>query len=110
MKKPGLIELSMRPVGPFKSPFDEAAFFEWLDKIKCIAKYQGRGNALSIYIRSADVDRDQMREILSVFYRYNIDMKQLSVFDRKEFATWFRRKDAYWYKSVFGKQRLQRKL
>ena len=96
------IVLQMQPVGSFYSPCDEAALFEWFDKIKCIKKYEGRGDTLYIYINPSEVGEDELSELLAVFFRYEINMKQLLVFDKDEFKSWFKNKDAYWYEAVFG--------
>jgi len=86
----------------FYSQGDEAAFFAWLAKLDCVERYEGRGLSLLISINAAAVDEDGLRELLSLFRRYEVELKQLAVFDRSEFAEWFRDKRAYWYKEVFG--------
>lgn len=80
---------------------DEAAFFEWLDKLACVEKYEGELDVLNIYIDKAQVDEQSLREILSLFRRYAVDMSQLRVFDSDEFAAWFRDSRAYWFESIF---------
>lgn len=96
------IELKMQPVGPFHSRYDEAAMFYWLDRIKCIKKYEGRGHSLFIYVDPLDVGEEDLTELLALFFRYKINMKQLIVFDKNEFRSWFKDKDAYWYEDIFG--------
>jgi hypothetical protein len=85
----------------YYSQYDEDAFFGWLDKLKCVSKYDGKGDVLYIHIHTHAVDESALRELLAVFHRYNIDMKQLTIFDRKEFALWFRSEKSYWFRSVF---------
>jgi hypothetical protein len=87
---------------PFFSQLDETAFFEWLKKLPCISKVEGRGETLSIRVLESKVDEYAMRELLALFQRYKIDMKQLSIFDKQDFAGWFHNTEAYWYESVFG--------
>lgn len=86
----------------FFSPGDEAAFFAWLAKLDCVERYEGRGLSLFISVNAAAVDEDGLRELLSLFRRYEVELKQLAVFDRTEFADWFRNKQSYWYKEIFG--------
>lgn len=83
------------------SQFDEAAFFEWLDKIKCISRYDGEGSVLYIYITKSLVDDYCLRDLLAIFNRYNIDMKQLIVFMTKKNKVWFSKPTMYWFDRVF---------
>lgn len=85
----------------FFSPGDESAFFEWLDKLPFVARYEGHGRTLYISINSIAVDEYGLREMLALFRRYGVELRQLALFDRDEFAEWFRDKQAYWYKDVF---------
>ncbi len=80
---------------------DEAAFFAWLDKISSVDSYKGRGSTLYIKVNATAVDANDLREIIALFHRYGVDLRQLAVFDRKKFS-WFRRKNAYWHEDVFG--------
>jgi len=86
----------------FFSHGDESAFFEWLDKLPFVERYEGRGRTLYISINSLNVDEHGLREMLALFHRYGVGMRQLVMFDRDEFADWFRNEQAYWYKDVFG--------
>jgi hypothetical protein len=85
----------------YYSENDEAAFFEWLDKLPCVEKYEGELDVLEIHINQARLDAGSLYELLALFRRYNIDMTQLRVFDRDEFASWFRNPKSYWFKEVF---------
>jgi hypothetical protein len=86
----------------FFSQLDETAFFEWLKKLPCVSKFEGKGDTMSIRVLESKVDEYAMRELLALFQRYRIDMKQLSVFDKEDFAGWLHNTEAYWYESVFG--------
>ena len=98
---PKIIEIEAVGVR-FFSHGDERAFFEWLDKIPFVVRYEGRGRILFISVNSLAIDEDGLREILALFRRYGVGMRQLVVFDRDDFADWFRDKQAYWYKDIFG--------
>ena len=89
----------------FFSPLDEAAFFSWLGKLPCVSKVEGKGDTIFIRVRESKVNERALRELLALFRRYRVDVKQLGVFDRPEFADWFRKRNAYWYKSVFGSRK-----
>ena len=86
----------------FFSKGDESAFFRWLDKLAFVQRYEGRGRTLYISINSMSVDEDGLRELLALFRRYGVPLRQLIVFDRDEFAEWFRDSLAYWHKDIFG--------
>ena len=88
----------------YYSECDEAAFFEWLDKLPCVKRYEGELDVLNIYVDEAKVDESALRELLALFRRYAVEMKQLRVFDREEFAAWFRDPRAYWHTPVFQAQ------
>jgi len=86
----------------FFSQNDEAAFFEWLNKLTCLNSYEGRGANLYIYINRISVDEGNLRELLSLFRRFDVEMAQLSVFDNELFENWFRNKKSYWYEAIFN--------
>ena len=99
--QPGAIELQATGVR-FFSQGDEAAFFDWLKKLPMVENIEGRGRTLHIRVNSSAVDEDSLRELLALFHRYGIDLAQLIVFDREDFAEWFRHPDAYWHQEIFG--------
>ncbi|MCL4361555.1 hypothetical protein M1446_04355 [Candidatus Dependentiae bacterium] len=82
---------------------DEDAFFEWIKKIDCIDDISGAGDELYLHIASDEIHDHDLRDLLGLFYRYKIDMKQLKRFLTKDNKKWFyANKKAYWYKKVFG--------
>ena len=87
----------------FYSVGDESAFFGWLRSLPCVERFEGRGRVLHLWINARRVDEDALRELLALFHRYGVDLTQLAVLDRDEFADWFRREDAYWHEAIFGK-------
>ena len=78
---------------------DEAAFFDWLDRIGCVGTVWGAGHDL--FIPLARPSNLELRELLALFHRYNVDMRQLARFanDRRK---WFSDPIAYWRAAVFG--------
>jgi len=90
----------------FYSDFDEDAFFEWLKKISCISKIEGFGEELCINVDRNKFTEMDLREMLALFYRYDIDMKQLEIFLSDENKPWFfDNKGSFWYDKVWGKRR-----
>lgn len=43
-----------------------------------------------------------LRDLLALFSRYEIPMKQLAQFEDAKNAAWFRAPHMYWHKKVFG--------
>lgn len=87
----------------FYSQTDEDAFFEWIGKTDCIENFYGEGDRLYLELVSDDLYDHNIRDLLALFYRYSVDMKQLKRFLNKENKDWFfDNKKAYWHKQVFG--------
>ncbi|MFA6065647.1 MAG: hypothetical protein WC707_00515 [Candidatus Babeliaceae bacterium] len=59
---------------------DEHLLFEWISKIKCITKVE----SYYLSIRSKRISRDDLRNIIGIFKRYNFrNIEQLNVFRNK---------------------------
>lgn len=86
----------------FCSQLDEAAFFEWLQKIRCVQSFEEKEHKLKLSIDRDAVDRLALLDLLAVFFRYNLDLKQLLIFEKPEFSEWLRRKEAYWQQLMFA--------
>ncbi|MBF6204317.1 hypothetical protein IU483_09310 [Streptomyces gardneri] len=80
---------------------DEAAFFEWLDRIPSVRSYGGRLSTLEIVV-DTPVDDDSLRELVALFYRYHIDLAQLRQLDNTQIGPWFRDPRKFWHEPVFG--------
>ena len=94
----------------FKSMTDEALFFEWLDRIPCVSRSEGKGRSLGIEVDSRSINEPALRDLLALFDRYRIDKKQLIAFDCKEFSKWFRDERSYWFASVFRDREAKKEL
>jgi len=101
MTLPEKVELQASEVS-FFSDNDESSFFEWLKKIPCVEHIEGKQATLYITVNMTLVDEECLREFLALFRRFAVPMRQLCVFDRDEFASWFRDRRAYWHEAVFG--------
>ncbi len=73
----------------YYSDNDEAAFFEWIKKIKSIKKFDGIGDELYLYLESKKIPIGDLRELFGLFERYNIDLKQLKIFENESNKIWF---------------------
>lgn len=84
----------------FYSDHDEASFFEWINKISAIQSYEGVSDKIQLCVARGVQDND-LRELIALFYRYTIDMKQLQQFVTDINQSWFTNKQSYWYSKVF---------
>jgi hypothetical protein len=88
----------------FYHPNDERAFFEWLSRIPCVKGYYGEGvDGLVVRLRRRP-GKDDLRQLLALWYRYGVNMRQLAKFETAENRSWFRNPRGYWYRGVFGKR------
>ncbi|MGZ5890727.1 MAG: hypothetical protein ACXWJS_09055, partial [Hyphomicrobium sp.] len=56
-------------------------------------------------IRLSEVpNQDQLWMLISFFYRYNIDLRQLTCLETPENSEWLRNPNHYWYARMFGKE------
>ncbi|MCE8163066.1 MAG: leucine--tRNA ligase [Candidatus Moeniiplasma glomeromycotorum] len=85
----------------FHSQHDENAFFEWIYKIKCISRMKGMGDKDYLFVNKTKISDEDLRELIGLFYRYNIDMSQLAVFLNSENRAWFFKN---WHQEVFAKE------
>ena len=82
---------------------DEDAFFEWIKKINCVEKISAAGKELYLHICADDIHDQDLDDLIGLFYRYKIDMKQLARFLNDGNKSWFYdNKKAFWYKKTFG--------
>jgi len=82
---------------------DEDAFFEWIKKIKGIKNFEGAKDELYLDLVDEPLTDQDLEDLIGLFYRYNIDMKQLARFLTPENKSWFYdNKKAFWHKRVFG--------
>jgi len=94
--------LIREPDGQYYSPGDERAFFEWVQRIRCVVKVDGAGRTLRIHVRRRQISDACLRELLALFHRYGASMKQLAQFETPSNRHWFKDPIKYWHKAVFG--------
>ena len=81
---------------------DEDCFFEWLARIGCVEHLHGQGRALEITIDTARLDDKGLRELIGLFARYDIDMKQLAQLRDDHKRPWFSQRGTAFHGRVFG--------
>lgn len=88
----------------FYSPKDEQAFFERIKKNECLQNFSLEGNKVYLYLSKKRLSNLDLGNIIGLFFRYKIDMKQLSRFLTDNNKPWFYdNKKAFWHKKVFKK-------
>ncbi len=86
----------------FYSQTDETAFFEWLGRIKCISKVKGVADEIHLHVPRRRISDLSLRELIAIFERYDINVKQLAQFVNPENQVWFKEnRKAYWHKKAF---------
>ena len=85
----------------FYSPGDESAFFTWLKSMPFVHSVGGSGRFLDIVVTPSAMNEYDLRELLALFYRYGVNMKQLSFFSSAAQFKFLRDKRGYWYKHIF---------
>jgi hypothetical protein len=88
----------------YYSTLDEDAFFGWLDRVGCVAGYEGKGVDLAITLKRAP-DDDELRELIGLFHRYGVDMRPLAVFSAAPGRDWFTAPQMFWHRKIFGASR-----
>ena len=96
-----MVELECKAV-EFYSPQDEAAFFAWARSLPEVEGASGRGHCIIITVRSKRVSNASLRELISLFRRYRVSMRQLAQFRNASNEAWLTSPEAHWFKRVFG--------
>ena len=55
----------------------------------------------TLVVRSKRLSQESLRDLLALFHRYEISMRQLAQFQNDENQTWFTAPHMYWHKKVF---------
>lgn len=82
----------------FLSPSDEASFFARVKDLQCVLGVKGEGRTIVITLRRAPTEIE-LRELIAVFFRYHVDLKQLAQFSEHE--AWLKDTRGYWYRGMF---------
>ncbi|WP_116811993.1 hypothetical protein [Steroidobacter cummioxidans] len=98
---PEMITLVATSVWYF-SQGDEDSFFSWLKSIQCVSGVHGAGRDLFIEISTTNVSNADLIELIALFYRYDVDMRQLRQMLTEQNAAWFRDQEKFWHDKVFG--------
>ena len=104
----GRTELIIRE-GTYYSQADEDAFFDRLYGLRCIKSIVGAPDGLHITLHRPPSDK-QLREMLALLYRYDLNMTPLAVLRTSRNAAWFADDPKmFWHARVFGKNTLKKR-
>ena len=81
----------------FGSQLDEKHFFHWAVEIPGVLRWEQ-----DILVVRSRLSQASLRDLLALFSRYEIPMKQLAQFENDVNREWFTAPHMYWYGRVFG--------
>ena len=81
----------------FASYLDEKHLFTWAEEIPSFDRWDGD----ELVLRTRDIPDDDLRDLLALFSRYRVPMRQLAQFETQSNRYWFRASSSYWYTDVF---------
>ena len=100
MSKKPVVTLRAKAVG-FLSEQDEAMFFHWLRQLEEFASVRHEGDTLVIDVEKSKCHEYELRELIALFHRYAIEMRQLRAFETRSNQTWLASERAYWHRAMY---------
>ena len=85
----------------FYSRGDERRLFMGFKEIAAIRGVQGIGGDLLLDIDVARMNKEAMRELLALLWRYEIPLAPLRAFAEKKKFIWLNDPEGYWYNAMF---------
>ncbi len=82
----------------FGSQLDEKHLFEWAREIPSVLRWEQD----RLVVRGARISEADLRDLIALFSRYQIPMKQLAQFKSAKNENWFAASHMYWHNNVFG--------
>ena len=84
----------------FYSQADEAGFFSALRSVGAAKNIKGIKDTLVASFPTR-ISESTLRDLIGIFYRYEIDMTQLKQFRNSANEDWFHDTKSFWFKRVF---------
>ena len=84
----------------FYSKGDELSFFGFAKSITGVRKLSGVADEIHIDV-SSRLSNASLRDLLGLFQRYKIGMKQLRQFETSTNSAWLRDERRFWFRKVF---------
>lgn len=79
---------------------DETVMFDWLGRIGVVEDVIGEGRDLISRLKQAPTD-NQLRDLLALFFRYQMNMTPLAALRTAKNESWFSDQESYWFDKVF---------
>ena len=83
---------------------DEKAFFTWLESITGVTRVEGIGRELFIHLRSRQLSRTAIMDLIAIYKRYGGDLSQLAQFVTPKNEYWLKDPKMFWHKEMFPKR------
>ncbi len=83
----------------FGSQLDEKHMFTWAAEIPSVVGWEQD----ILLVRSRNMSEASLRDLIALFWRYDIPMAQLAQFRSSSNARWFASPTMFWHKRVFGR-------
>ena len=85
----------------FYSLGDERRFFQGLNENPAVSNTRGIGRQLEVTLVLNRLNRDAVRDLIALLWRYGVSLVALSGLADKERFKWLDDERCYWYKSMF---------
>jgi len=81
----------------FGSQLDEQHLFEWAMQIRGVLRWEQD----TLVVKSLNISQASLRDLIALFSRYQIPMRQLAQFRNTRNEAWFAAPQMYWHTRVF---------
>ena len=88
----------------FLSARDEAAFFDWAAKLHFVKSVVGKLDHIDFEVAPTPLSDENLRELIALFTRYRIDLRQLLIFETPRNKGWLSDRRAYWHADMYAKK------
>jgi len=85
----------------FYSMGDERRFFQGLAENPAVSTVQGIGRQLEITLGLSRLNRDALRDLIALLWRYGISPEPLAVLAAKKRFAWLDDECSFWHKKMF---------
>jgi hypothetical protein len=96
-----IVEIAL---GRFYSSGDERRLFQGFEEIAAIQDVRGIGRNLLLTIKVGHLNKNSMRELLALLWRYGIPLMPLRSFAEKTKFAWLNDEQGYWHSSMFKEE------
>ena len=86
----------------FHAEADELSFFRWIDGIKAVRRWWYETDCLCLNVTTRPSQKD-LRDLLGLFQRYEMDMRLLAPLRSATSATWFINPKQPWHQNIFAR-------